>query len=59
MDEIRSDSRASNDIPVPVVRFLRSLLDPEGLGWAVSLEVRQEVIKLLKGEGSGIKDRYE
>ena len=59
MDEIRPDSWNRNDIPVPVVRFLKSLLDPEAFGWAVTPEVRQEVIKLLKGEVDGIKDRYE
>lgn len=58
MDEIRSDNRTTDDLPLPVVRFLRSLLDPEGLGWAVNAEVRKEAIKLL-GEKSGIKDRYE
>ena len=59
MDEIRSVNWDRNDIPVPVVRFLKSLLDPEAFGWAVTPEIRKEVIKLLKGEGSGIKDRYE
>ena len=59
MDEIRSVNWDRNDIPVPVVRFLKSLLDPEAFGWAVTPEVRQEVIKLLKGEADGIKDRYE
>ena len=59
MDEIRSVNWDRNDIPVPVVRFLKSLLDPEAFGWAVTPEVRQEVIKLLKGEVDGIKDRYE
>jgi hypothetical protein len=58
VDEIRSDNRTIDDLPLPVVRFLRSLLDPEGLGWAVTAEVRKEAIKLL-GEKSGIKDRYE
>jgi hypothetical protein len=58
VDEIRSDNRTTDDLPLPVVRFLRSLLDPEGLGWAVNAEVRKEAIKLL-GEKSGIKDRYE
>lgn len=59
MDEIRSDSWDRNDLPVPVVRFLKSLLDPDAYGWAVTPEIRREVIKLLKGEVNGIKNRYE
>lgn len=34
----------------PVRQFLKRLLDPEDLGWAVSQEVRNEAKRLLEGE---------
>lgn len=59
MDEIRPDGVSTDALPVPVAKFLKSLIDPDQYGWAVSAEVRKEAIKLLNGERSGIKDRYE
>lgn len=59
MDEIRPNSVPTDALPAPVARFLKSLIDPDQYGWAVSAEVRKEAIKLLNGERNGIKDRYE
>ena len=59
MDENCNHNLSSGALPVPVAKFLKSLIDPERYGWAVSAEVRREAIKLLNGERNGIKDRYE